>query len=118
MPCILIVDDDPAARYALHIILEGDGFDTRTAADGEAAVEEFTSPERPAFVLLDARMPKVDGMQVLDWLAQRPELDGIPVVLVSGDPRVVPHPRAVAILRKPYELGDLLQLARRFCVVK
>ena len=115
MPCILIVDDDEDTREALRAILRDEGFDARVAKDGEEAIVQITTQDAPSLVLLDTRLPKADGLQVLDAVEKRHELDSIPVVLVTGDSKPIGHRRAVAVLRKPYDLDDILRLARKFC---
>jgi hypothetical protein len=59
-------------------------------------------------------MAKADGSRLLDWLAQRRELDLVPIVLLSGDPESEPHANVVSILREPYGPGDLLQVIHQF----
>jgi len=117
MPCILIVDDDEDTREALRVFLQDEGFTARAAADGEEAIRQIASEDPPSLVFLDARMPRLDGQQVLDSLASRPALDGVPVVLVSADAASLAHRRAVAVLPKPYNLEDLMALVRRYCSV-
>ena len=115
MACILIVDDDEDTREALRDALAEEGFDVRLSADGREATAEVSRPDAPDLVLLDATMPGMSGEQLLDWMSERRELDGIPVVLVSGDARCKRHRRAAALLGKPYDLDVLLRVARELC---
>ncbi|HEY7112289.1 MAG TPA: sigma-54 dependent transcriptional regulator [Thermoanaerobaculia bacterium] len=78
---ILVVDDEPDIRDALRMILEYEGYTVTTAADGPSALAELES-NPPAAVLLDIKMPGMDGLQVLDRIAAR---DGAPpVLMISG----------------------------------
>jgi CheY-like chemotaxis protein len=113
--CILVVDDDDDTREALRALLEDEGFAVRTAADGNGAISDLGGGDPPALVFLDASLPGPDGRKVLDWLGSRRDLDSVPVVLVTADPSGLAHERAVAVLRKPYDLDDLLRFARKFC---
>lgn len=61
---ILLVDDEPQALSLLSRFLQVRGYQTLVAHDGEAAIELFLR-ERPDLVLLDIRMPGIDGLQVL-----------------------------------------------------
>lgn len=115
MSCILIVDDDEDTREALRVFLQDEGFAALAAADGEEAIRKISSADPPSLVFLDAKMPKLDGRQVLDSLASRPALDKVPVVLVSADASALAHHRAIAVLPKPYNLEDLMALVRKYC---
>jgi two-component system, NtrC family, nitrogen regulation response regulator NtrX len=78
---ILVVDDDPGIRDALRMILEYEGYAVSAAADGEKALAEFDA-NPPSAVLLDIKMPGMDGLEVLDRIARR---EGAPpVLMISG----------------------------------
>jgi DNA-binding NarL/FixJ family response regulator len=78
---ILVVDDDESIRQSMAGHLEDLGFETIEAEDGRVALELFEE-SRPDLVLLDLRMPRVDGLEVLANLGARsPET---PVIVVSG----------------------------------
>ena len=80
-PTVLIVDDQRAIREELAFALGYHGFATREAADGVAGLQAALCPE-VACVLLDVKMPGLDGLEVLARLAeQRPE---VPVIVISG----------------------------------
>jgi sigma-B regulation protein RsbU (phosphoserine phosphatase) len=78
---VLIVDDDPLVRATFVRILELGGFRLRQAEDGRQGLESFRQ-QRPDAVLLDLRMPGMDGLDVLSAMVEdSPET---PVVVVSG----------------------------------
>jgi phosphoserine phosphatase RsbU/P len=78
---VLIVDDDPLVRATFARILQRGGFRLREATDGEQGLVEFRR-ERPDGVLLDLRMPGMDGLDVLSAIVgEAPET---PVVVASG----------------------------------
>jgi len=115
MPCILIVDDDEDTREALKDVLVNEGFEVRLSPGAQEAMAEITGPDAPHLVLLDAAMPGMSGTELLDWMSKRKLLDGIPVLLVTADANYTGHERAAALLRKPYDLEDLLRLAHELC---
>ena len=115
MGCILVVDDDEDTREALRDVLVNEGFDVRVTASAEDAIAEVSAPDAPSLVLLDSRMRDMSGNQFLDWISTHKDLDRIPVVLVTGDSSLPRHQRAAALLRKPYELDELLEVAYGFC---
>lgn len=83
---VLIVDDDPAQRRILEESIKRLGFEIRTAASGEQAIEYLEGPERAAtsLVLLDLVMPGVDGMSVLARLSGKPDVPPIIVQTANG----------------------------------
>ncbi len=80
--CVLVIDDDPAARELLTRFLEREGFHACTAADGRAGLA-LARELRPRVVLLDVEMPHLDGWSVLHAIRSDPELAHTPVVMVS-----------------------------------
>jgi sigma-B regulation protein RsbU (phosphoserine phosphatase) len=79
---ILIIDDDPQVRGAFRRMLERGGLRTRQAEDGFEGLAAFRA-DRPDGVLLDLRMPRMDGLEVLSTLvAEAPE---VPVIVSSGE---------------------------------
>jgi two-component system C4-dicarboxylate transport response regulator DctD len=115
MGCVLIIEDDADSREAVTEALADAGFETRVAPDGLAAIGELQNNDPPALVLLDTRMPRMGGREFLDWLQAHPEHANIPVIITSADVHADGHPRALAMLRKPYDLDALLAIVRRFC---
>src|SRR5512140_1516962 len=115
MACVLIVDDDSDTRESLQDILAGEGYDVRLAASGGEALSFLRAGEAPGVVLLDEMMPEMTGADVLDWMRAHPQFDGVPTVLISGEIRPAPHPRATAVLRKPFSIDELLEVAHRYC---
>lgn len=82
-PKVLIVDDEAEARSALGEFLQGQGFVIHEAADGEEALAKaFT--EKPDVMLLDLRLPKLDGYQVCQTLKGNPITSGIPIIMVTA----------------------------------
>jgi DNA-binding response OmpR family regulator len=69
-PLVLIAEDDPSVRMTIELVLEGEGFRTLLAADGEEALQLATS-ELPDVILLDQSMPKIEGKQVVASLRRQ-----------------------------------------------
>jgi PAS domain S-box-containing protein len=80
--CVVVIDDDPAARELLTRFLQREGFHARTAADGRAGLA-LVRALRPRVVLLDVEMPHLDGWSVLHAIRSDPELGHTPVIMVS-----------------------------------
>ena len=80
-PYILVVDDEPAIRELIQDILQDEGYQVTTAADGNTARACLTL-RMPQLVLLDIWMPDIDGISLLrEFKQQEP---GLPVVMMSG----------------------------------
>jgi len=80
---ILIADDDPDFLHFLDATLRQKGYETTLCSDGACAVVSL-SEERPALILLDIKMPEVDGYGVLQILKKRRETSDIPVIVMTG----------------------------------
>jgi sigma-B regulation protein RsbU (phosphoserine phosphatase) len=78
---VLVVDDDAFVRAAFVRMLALEGFAVREAADGSSGLQAFRD-QPPACVVLDLRMPDMDGLDVLQTMVS--EAPQIPVVVVSG----------------------------------
>jgi len=81
-PCVLVVDDDPAQRDLLTRFLERQGFEVRTATDGQAGLA-MARAIKPTAILLDVEMPRMDGWSMLHAVRADPALAETPVVMVS-----------------------------------
>lgn len=79
---VLVVDDEPSIRRFLRHILEAEGFLVIESRSGEDAVQ-IARRELPSLVLLDLVLPDIDGFEVLSRLKEKPETEGIPVIILS-----------------------------------
>ena len=114
MPTILVADDEPAIRRSLREILDFEGYTVEEAADGEEALQKAQAAGID-LVLLDIKMPRRDGMEVLQALHDAEA--SVPVVMISGHGTVetaVEATRlgAVDFLEKPPDLNRLLVTVR------
>ena len=80
---VLVVDDDHSVRYVCSLALESAGHQVFQARDGEEALA-IASQERPDIIVLDIRMPHLDGFGVLRGLRADEALRSIPVVVLSA----------------------------------
>jgi len=112
---ILVVDDEASARSGLSKLLEQEGYQVDTAADGLLALEAIAE-RPPALIITDLKMPNMDGLQLMEKL--REQYASIPVVVATafGDvSSAVQAMRAGAedYLTKPIEFDALLLLVER-----
>jgi formate hydrogenlyase transcriptional activator len=83
MGSILIVDDDRSARQILSALMEGEGCEVRSAPSGRTALI-FAREEPPELILLDVRLPDVDGFEVCRQLKEDAGTRGVPVIFLSA----------------------------------
>ena len=81
---ILVVDDEPDARYLLRYEFERAGFDVREAANGAAALAAMAA-SAPDLVVTDVMMPVMNGVELIRCLRADPRTADIPILCVSGD---------------------------------
>lgn len=108
---VLVVEDDPAIRRLLQVLLDSAGYEVRTAMDGPEALACYAE-ERPGVIFLDLTLPQMSGWDVLAQLRACP--DAPPVVLLTGDSRAVQRARqagARAAILKPFDIDEVLDLA-------
>jgi CheY-like chemotaxis protein len=104
---IVVIEDDPDDRHLLARAFRklGSSVPLRFACDGDEAVtllSEVTSPGvqrmRPVVILLDLKLPRRSGLEVLAWIKEQPTLRRIPVVILTSS-------REQSDLKKAYDLG-------------
>ena len=111
MPSILVVDDSADLRETLAEILHEQGYRVRTAAHGQDALTQLRNGPLPSLILMDLVMPVMDGWELRRHLRQDPRLAPVPVVVISGS-EGLESVDAVAHLRKPFPISDLLSVVK------
>ena len=97
-------------------LLDLEGYQVYTAANGREGVERLTVIERPCLILLDLMMPVMNGWEFMDHLRKSDTYSGIPILVVTaaGNQRAGDLHK-VALLRKPVEIETLLTAIHKFC---
>ena len=110
---ILIVDDDHDIGEMLKtVITQQTNYRVVWIAESDLALEA-ASHMRPSLILLDYMMPTMDGLKLYDYLQNKPNMQDVPVVLISARatlPFEQIRERGMYILRKPFDLSDLLDM--------
>jgi CheY-like chemotaxis protein len=114
---ILIIEDDADARLGYHVRLKANHYDTCFATDAFAAITEARS-QNPDLIILDLGLPAGGGFAVMERLKSNPNLELIPVIVVSARAGLANQQRALkegvkAFLQKPVDNEELLAVIRR-----
>ena len=126
---ILLVEDNPGdVRLIEEAFSDGHIANSlTTVTDGEAALDfiyqrdEYEDAPRPDLVLLDLNLPKVDGEDVLHEIKHHPELEHVPVVVLTGLSEALTESRDLdhdadedEVLEKPVDPGEFVEMIRSF----
>jgi DNA-binding response OmpR family regulator len=115
---ILVVDDDPRLLHIVQMYLGIEGYEVRTASNGEEGLREI-GELRPDLIILDIMMPGMDGLEACRRIRSDPETAEIPVLMfsaLSGDDDVERARIAGAnhLITKPFNLVGLGSVVRSF----
>lgn len=123
---ILVVDDEQDIRVFMTTLLETSGFKPISAQDGREGLEVARS-KKPALIIMDIMMPKESGIHMYRELKKNPELNKVPVIIVSAlskktffhSQKVLDEyeggeiPEPSAYIEKPPDADELLQTVQR-----
>lgn len=112
---VLVVDDEDALRMVLSSELSSSGYDVGTASDGDEAITVIQN-KKFDLILLDIKMPKVDGFEVLKFVKKN--FPNVKVIMLTGfaDLKNAIESKkhgAEDFVSKPYDLVDLLTTIER-----
>ena len=83
-PRVLVVEDDPYLREAICDVLESEGLETHESANGREALDRLEQHPSPSLIVLDLAMPTMSGWELRERLRESPDLDRIPVLVLSA----------------------------------
>ncbi len=118
MSKILYVEDHPAQRDIMAQMLELSGYEVAVASDGIEGVEQAHS-WCPDLILMDLRMPRMDGFEAIKLLRSDPETADIPIIAISAWASAKHKERALDAgadehFTKPVDLSRLIETINRF----
>mgnify|MGYP001297401486 FL=1 len=113
---ILVVEDDDTMRAALKRILESDGFDVRSAADG-TQLGDALGDMSVDLILLDVGLPWINGIELAKLLKEHDSLREIPLVFISGKTSEFDIKRgfeagADDYIKKPFDIDNVKKTVR------
>jgi len=119
IPLVLVVDDSITVRRVTQRLLQREGYRVALAADGLQALERLAE-ERPAVVLSDIEMPRMDGFDLARNIRGDARMGDLPIIMITS--RIAEkhreHARELGVnhyLGKPYSEEELLSLVKHYC---
>jgi two-component system alkaline phosphatase synthesis response regulator PhoP len=115
MAKILVVDDEPDIVEIITFTLESKGHEITSAKDGAEGIEQVKKDE-PDLIILDVMMPKMNGMQVVDYLRNKEQYNHIPIIMLTATTQYSRKPdeewrKKIGVedyISKPFEPIDLI----------
>ena len=116
MAKVLLIEDDPNALEMLRYRFKKASYDVVEARDGDAGL--IQSLHRPDLIILDVRLPKIDGWELCRMIKNEPRTRGIPILMLTGCSQPIQEAYgkacgADAYMTKPWDSRQLMSTARR-----
>lgn len=109
---VLVIDDDELVRDTVHDFLSDVGYGVLVASDGAEALKLLASASpMPSLIILDLKMPNLDGWRFREQQTSDPNLVSIPVIVVTAVTN--PSLEGATVLRKPLRLEQLANAIER-----
>jgi len=115
---ILIVDDEPNIVLSLEYLMKKEGYQVRTASNGEEALHALQE-SKPDLVLLDVMMPRMDGYEVCQVVRSDPKLSSVRIIMLTAKGREIEREKGLALgaddyVTKPFATRDLVDKVKSF----
>jgi CheY-like chemotaxis protein len=112
---VLVVDDDRDLADVCSLVLATEGYETGIACNGIEAVEAINN-ENADVVLLDIKMPLLDGLSVCKMVKENPSTSRLPVIIMSASEMLLQEAGDVsadAVIAKPFDIDILIETVNR-----
>lgn len=119
---VLIVDDEPNIVLALEFLMQKEGYEVRTAEDGEIALQEMLS-FKPDLLILDVMMPKIDGFEVCQRVRTEQANRNVIILMLTAKGREVESEKGLQMgadlyVTKPFSTRELVQKVKEILTQK
>lgn len=114
---VLVIEDDDDIRDGVVTVLQLAGHTAHAARNGEDALAQLRTLQKPSLILLDLAMPKKDGFQFRALQEMEARFADIPVVVMSANPQADVKSiqlGAKSYLHKPFKVEHLLETVERY----
>jgi CheY-like chemotaxis protein len=114
---VLVVDDEADVRLIARMVLQAEGLEVREVPSGEAALADLDANGLPDLLLVDVRLPGIDGWELLRSVRADPARAGVPVVVFTADLGARSEAPTQLLDRdvmlvKPFQVDELLAAVR------
>jgi DNA-binding response OmpR family regulator len=118
-PAVLVIEDDENIAMMLKYLLNREGFNAVVLRDGRAAQETIERYKPPKLILMDVKLPFVDGVRLVQIVRQRPDWERVPIIMLTSitEEKVISRvldAGADDYVVKPFQTLDLLARVRRY----
>ncbi|MCP4285183.1 MAG: response regulator [Gammaproteobacteria bacterium] len=115
---ILVVDDEPNIILSLEFLMKKEGYQVRTASNGEEALHALQE-SKPDIVLLDVMMPRMNGYEVCQAVRSDPKLSSVRIIMLTAKGREIEREKGLALgaddyVTKPFAMRDLVDKVKYF----
>lgn len=113
---ILVVEDDPQVSRLIALVLQRNGYESKTVSDGHSALA-FALEERPLMIFADLGIKGMGGDELCSALKSHAHTKEIPYVILSGDRDISEKAKlcgADDYMGKPFEFDDLVSLVNKY----
>lgn len=111
---VLVVDDCADIRLLLERALKNKGYEVISAANGAEAQAIVEGPGEKCIVILDLMMPVMSGQEFLQWKNNQPQLQDLPILVVSAQPDYKLN-GILGCMKKPVDLKELFAIVQSHC---
>ncbi len=113
---VLIVDDEPNIVLSLEFLMEEAGYEVRSVADGQQALDAVRE-EVPDLILLDIMLPKLDGYEICREIRANPQAKDVRVIMLTAKGREVDQEKGLAFgadeyITKPFSTREVVEKVR------
>jgi len=119
---VLIVDDEPNIVLSLEFLMQREGYQVATAADGEAALEALAA-QTPDLVILDIMLPKMNGFDVCRRIRADPRWQGVRILILTARGRETEVSKGLGLgadlyVTKPFSTKELMAQVKGLLVAQ
>jgi two-component system KDP operon response regulator KdpE len=107
MARLIVFEDEPNIRRLLSVLFQG--YDILFRTDGADALD-IIAEHHPAVIVLDLKLPKVSGVEILEALRADPRFQDLAIVVISGSMELLGRPpvqQSTTLLKKPFDIFEL-----------
>jgi len=118
MNVVLVIEDNDEIREVLEEMIRAEGATVESASDGAQGWNRVRRPPPPCLILLDRKMPVMDGIDFLKLRKADPAVARIPVIMLTGSVELEGREKELSFqgfVKKPFDPDALSRMVRQYC---